>query len=408
MKLPAYKQLLSPLKYRDFRLLWIGQAISAFGNPFQTVALSWLILQVTGSAVDLAICLLFLSIPMAASTLVGGVLTDRFDARVVMLWSDAIRVVTSGAIAVLAFTGWMPLWLLCAILLVHGTANGIFNPAANSIAPRVVPVEVLDGANSLASSVAQFGTLLGAVPAGFLVAAGQAGLAFLLNALSFAVAVWTTLQMKPLPLSPQTDTKKLTLLQQALQGFSYLGGMPWLVALIIMDMLAGLAAIGPLTVGLPLLSQQIFHTGAQGYGLLVWSFGCGTVVGMFLPSIIHPTRRRGLLMIGLQAVQFLLLIGIVFAPFPLALVLVFTHALTNGMISILFLSLIQAKVASNMLGRIMSFSFLASYGIVPLSQTATGIIAQQVGLYTLFLLASGIMLLGALWGLLVPAFRTLE
>src|SRR5947209_14145767 len=116
MKLLAVKRLVLPLSYRNFRLLWIGQAISALGNPFQIVALVWLVIQLKGSPLDLATTMLALTLPQAIVTLAGGVLIDRFDARAVMLWTDAVRTVTSGTIALLAFTNRLPLWLLFFIL----------------------------------------------------------------------------------------------------------------------------------------------------------------------------------------------------------------------------------------------------------------------------------------------------
>src|SRR5579884_2084665 len=130
MKLLAAKRMVLPLTYRDFRLLWIGQAISALGNPFQVVALVWLVLELKGSPLTLATTMLALTIPQALVTLAGGVLIDRFDARTVMLWSDTVRTVTSGTIALLAFTSSLPLWLLFFILLFHGAANGLFGPAS--------------------------------------------------------------------------------------------------------------------------------------------------------------------------------------------------------------------------------------------------------------------------------------
>src|SRR5260370_34011341 len=157
MRLLAAKRLFLPLSYRTFRLLWIGQAISALGTPFQIVALGWLVMQLKGSPLDLATTMLVLTLPQAIVTLVGGVLIDRFDARTVMLWTDAVRTVTSGTIALLAFTNRFPLWLLFFILLFHGAANGLFSPAAVSIPPRLVPQEALDSANSLMSLIFQLG-----------------------------------------------------------------------------------------------------------------------------------------------------------------------------------------------------------------------------------------------------------
>jgi cyanate permease len=131
-------------------------------------------------------------------------------------------------------------------------------------------------------------------------------------------------------------------------------------------------------------------------------------MGLFFPALVRLQRQRGLLVCALQGVEALLLAGIVFVPFPLAMLFVISSGLLNGIALILFLSLIQARVERKMLGRMMSFLLLASFGLLPLSQAATGIVAQQAGIHVLFVSAGGVLLLGALIGLLVPSFRNLE
>ncbi len=399
-------RLIKPLHYKDFRLLWIGQTVSALGNPFQTVALLWLIIRLTGSAVDLSLVMLALSIPQALTTLVGGILTDRVDARTVMLWSDGIRIITSGAIALFTLLNWIPLWLLCIILVVHGIASGIFNPASNSIAPRLVPAEVLDGANSLTEMVSQLGIFLGALPAGLLVAFGGPALAFGVNALSFMVAVLAALLMQPLICEERLH--KSSSFQNGVQGFLYLRESPWLIAILLMDVCAGIAAIGPTTVGLPLLSHSIFHSGPEGYSIFIWSFGCGMTLGTLLPALYRRQKRRGLLACAIQILEVPLLMTVAFVPFPIAAVCLFLLGLLNGYISILFLTLIQTNVQKTMLGRVMSFFMLASFGFVPFSYTVTGILAQQIGIQSVFLCAGGLILVGAILGLSIPALRQLN
>ena len=163
------KRIWAPLGNHDFRLLWCGQAISSIGSSFQGIALPWMVLtQPHSSAFSLALALLSLALPQAFLTLAGGFLVDRLDARSVMLWTDAARVLTASTIACLSTLHMLHLWLLCSILTLHGTATALFAPAAASIAPYLVPKEQLDGANSLSSMMFQLGPILGYLPAGIL------------------------------------------------------------------------------------------------------------------------------------------------------------------------------------------------------------------------------------------------
>ena len=406
MKLLAAKRMVLPLTYRDFRLLWIGQAISALGNPFQVVALVWLVLELKGSPLTLATTMLALTIPQALVTLAGGVLIDRFDARSVMLWSDTVRTVTSGTIALLAFTSSLPLWLLFFILLFHGAANGLFGPASASIPPRLVPNEALDSANSLMSLISQLGTFLGALPAGIIIAYSGPAFAFALNSLSFAIAVLATLLMAPL--KREVRDQKSSFFHDAIQGFAYLWRFPWLIAILVMDGCAAIAAIGPTAIGLPLLANNILHTGSQGYSLLLGSFGCGSIIGILLPAIWSPRHHRGRFFCLVQLLEAPLLAGVTFVPLPLGMLCLIGVGLLNGYLVVLFLSLLQNNIAKEMLGRMMSFWMLASMGFVPLSDYASGLIANFAGIQVLFTAAGILTMLGAVLGLMVPSLLHLD
>jgi MFS transporter, DHA3 family, tetracycline resistance protein len=407
MNLVRITRMTAPLAGRDFRLLWMGQTISALGNSFQVIAVTWLVLQqLHGSPLDLALALLALSIPRIPLTIAGGIITDRRDPRTVMLWSDATRAATSGALGLLALSGYAPLWLLCVLLGAHSVATGLFDPAAGSIPPRLVPREQLDGANSLMALSAQLGTVIGALPAGLVVATLDTAAAFGVNALSFAVAVLAALQMSPLGrVLGKTNT---SVLHDAHDGVRYVMSFPWLIALLLIDTCAALAAIGPTSVGLPLIARDVLHLGAEGYSLLLWSFGLGSVLGFMLSGVYSPTRGRGRFFCVVQMLEAPLLVGVAFTPLPFTMVCLAGVGLLNGMLLVLFLSLIQANVSKEMLGRVMSFVMLASVGLVPLSLYGSGAIAGAWGIQTLFLVAGALTLASAATGFCVRSLRKLD
>lgn len=366
MKLTALKRLSKPLVYRDFRLLWIGQSISSLGSSLQLVALPWLILQAHGSPLDLTAAMLALAIPQALLTVVGGVITDRLDARTVMLWADFARILTAGLVA----------------------------------------KEDLDGANSLSSLMSELGSILGVLPAGLLVASGGPAFAFALNSCSYMVAVVAARRMRSLERLPREQDGSP--FQDAWLGFRYLGTLPWLVTMLLMDMLSAVALVGPSSVGLPLIARNVLHVGAQGYSLLIWSFSCGSILGMLLPAFYRFQRHRGLICVIFQGIESLLIAAIAIAPLPLASLCLIGWSLLNGILVILTMSLIQMRVAKNMLGRVMSFWMLATTGFIPLSELGAGLIASATGPQWLFVGAGGVMLIGSVLGICVPALRRLD
>jgi DHA3 family tetracycline resistance protein-like MFS transporter len=401
----SVKQLLEPFSQRDFRRLWIGQAISSCGNAFQSIALPWLVFDWKGTtALDLALALLAQSIPQALATLWGGVLVDRLEIRVVMLWADSVRFLTSLALAGLAFSTREHLWLVCSVLLIHGAANGCFAPATTSAPPRLVDPTNLSSANALIAGMAQLGPLLGALPAGVLIASSGPAPAFALNAASFLLAVLATRGMRPLPHASRAQ--KRSALSDLRAGQRYLRRLPWLIVLLVMDSLLALAAIATNSIGLPLLAKQ-WRAGPQGYSALVWSYGTGALLGFLLPSLLTFPGKRGAWYIGGQATEALLIAVSGFVPLPFSACCLFAWSAINGMIVVMTMTLLQQKTAADMLGRVMSFWMWASTGTLPLAIVGGGVAAQTIGSRGLFALAGAIVMVGALLGLGAPAFRRL-
>jgi hypothetical protein len=396
---------LSALRRRDFRLFWIGQTISSAGNATQAVALTWMILSMRGSTVDLALALFALTVPQAVFTLAGGILTDRQDARSVMILADGMRILTSGTLALLARSVGEHLWLVWGILLFHGTANALFTPAANTIAPRLVEVEDVESANALSSAMSQVGPLLGYLPAGLLVAAFGPAPAFALNALSYAVAVFTALLMRPL--ERVSRDKRRVVWHEIREAVHYVRTTPWLLAMLFMDVLVAWAAITTNSIGAPLLAKAL-HAGALGYSLLAWSYSTGAVLGLLLPALYPLRSHRGVICIACQGTEAILMLLIAFVPLPLGALCMLSWSALNGILIVMTVTLLQQRTPATMIGRVMAFWTLASTGVQPIAQMMGGSIANALGVQALFALAGGVVLLGAVLGGSFQALRQLN
>jgi DHA3 family tetracycline resistance protein-like MFS transporter len=403
----ATRRMAAPLAGRDFRLLWVGQTISALGGVLQAVALAWLVLDRTGSAVALSGTLLAVAIPATLLNLAGGVATDRYDPRTVMIWSDVVRAAVVSIIAALAAVDALPLRALYALLVVLGAAGGIFGPAAQSIISRLVPAEGLQAANALSQTTAQVAMILGAPLAGVLVTVAGAELALTTNAASFAVAAVAASAIAPLGRHKGGNARG-TALDSAREGLSYVRARPWLLHLLLVDAVLSLAAIGPLAVGLPLLARGATGIGAAGLGLLLAGFGVGSLAGMVWLGSRAPGHHRGRVFCLLQLPQGALLAVLAWAPLPLAVALLAGVGLLGGASAVLYMALIQGRVEGGMMGRVMSLVGLSAGGLVLLSQLASGLVAGAAGPGALFVTAGALMSGAALAGLRSPALRQLD
>src|SRR5260370_9706584 len=182
--------MIKTVRYRSFALLWSGQFISFLGDGIFRVALAWTVLQLTGSALAMGTVFFAGLVPTILFTLLGGVAADRISRRLLMLWSDMGRAVVVALVAGLAWLHLLQFWHLLALSLLFVISSSFFTPSYQSISPQLVPVDLLQSANSLnrlrtlRSRIA--GPSLGALRVPM---AGGPVSAFALDALSFWVSV---------------------------------------------------------------------------------------------------------------------------------------------------------------------------------------------------------------------------
>ena len=396
---------LRALRQRDFRLLFAGQSISSLGSTFQAAALPWMILSQHGSALDLTLTLLALTLPQSLLTLIGGVFIDRFDARSIMIVADCLRVLTAGALALVAKNVLAHLWLMWFILALHGIGTAFFAPAAQTIAPFLVEEADLESANALTSGMTQIGASVGFFAIAPLLSLGGPALAFGLNACSYLVAVAMACLMRPL--ARVSPGRRGVMLQEIREAAYYLRSIPWLLGLLVIDSLLAFSAISINSIGLPLLAKSE-QVGVMGYGLLAGGYYCGAIVGLFL-SAWYPIRtRRGSLCILFHGAEAIFMMMVAFVPLPLNALCMTAWSTLNGILVVVTLSLLQQHTPTPFLGRIMAFWALSSIWMLPIAQLSGGLIVGVIGAKGLFVLPGILVLVSSVLGWSIPQLRHLN
>jgi MFS family permease len=176
------------LRERPFRLLFVGQATSAFGSALMPVALAFAVLDLSRSPAALGLVMAASRVPQVLFVLAGGVAGDRFPRRLVMLVSDGVRFATQGAGAVLLLTGRAQLWEIVALQLVNGSAAAFFNPAATALIPETVSPARLQQANALMGLSRSSTGIVAQVVAGVLVATVGSGVTFAIDSATFVAS----------------------------------------------------------------------------------------------------------------------------------------------------------------------------------------------------------------------------
>lgn len=406
----------SPFGVRDFRLLWLGEAVSALGDQFALIALPWLALVLTGSALALGSVMALMAVPRALLMLVGGVWVDRLSPRRVMLGSNAVRLVAVSLLGAAVLAGAAELWMLYAFALVFGVADAFFYPAQTSIVPELVDSDQLQAAVGITQGTAQATVLVGPAVAGVIIAAlgssgsgpGSAGIgaALLLDGASFLASLATLWLIHGRHQAPSTQTSVIEAIGEAVR---FLVGFPTLLAIVVLSLVANLLIVGPVEVGLPVLAYLRFPEGAAAYGVIMSAFGGGSLVG-YAAGAILPKPRRALLGSVIMVVLSASGLGVAALAFidqtwmAAAAAIVTGAALGYG--NLLGITWIQARVPQQLMGRVMSVLMVGSMGLVPVSELVAGAVVQ-VSLEGLLLVAGLGMTLSSLGALGSARIRNL-
>jgi MFS family permease len=406
----ARLQLLAPLEGRDFRLVWFGESISLLGDQFHIVALSALVLGMTGSGFALGAVLIAAAIPRGVFMLLGGVLSDRIPPRDLALASNLLRAAVTAVVAGLVAGAQVQIWHLALAGVVFGTVDAVFLPAINTLVPRLVPVDRLAAANAVMQGSAQLVGTVGPALAGLAVVAVGPGAAFALDATTFAiaaVALWLV-RSGALPGRPQAgvgpDAEAAVTEPDAEPGPSLLAslaagartvlGDPVMRSIVILSTAANLAFTGPTVVGLPWLVLVHFGADAVALGLVFAAYGAGSLVGVLVAGSLPRPRRFGSVVLTLVLLMGVGLASAGLAPDVATLAVIGAATGTiNGYVNVVVIAWVQGRTDPAMLGRTMSFLMLGSVVAAPLSLVIASLVVDT-NATAMFILA-GLLVIGA-------------
>jgi len=379
-----------PLRNPNYRLWLIGGTISLLGDQFYLVALPWLVLQQTGSAVAMGAIMMTAAIPRALLMLMGGAVSDRLSARKIMMATATARTVCVTVIGILVWLRILRTWELYALAFAFGVADAFAAPAQTAYMPSLVKREQLVAASSVSQSTAQMTTLIGSVLAGFVIKTLGVAWAFFVDAISFLFiigALWK------LPDPPRSQTARKAMLQSIVEGIAYVGKDVPLRSLMLLVMILNFCMAGPVSIGLAYLANKRFGSPAV-YGVLISAVAAGSLLGALLAGV-WKIRQRGvmILLVSLALGVCLGSIGLLGKVWSIATVLLIMGA-AAGMVNIHIGAWIMQRIDLAVRGRVASVLMLASFGITPISLAVAGfLLAWSVKL--MFVLAGGLMVLTA-------------
>lgn len=389
------------LAHKNFVLFLSGAVLSNIGTWIQTVALGWLVLEMTKSAFYVGLVNFTGSIPVTALVLFAGVAADRLDRKRLIIATQVVMLVLALILAYLTQIKAVNIPNIIAISLGFGLMTAIMFPAWQAYLSDIVPRKDLMNAIALNSAQFHMARLVGPALAGLILAAYGAATNFYVNAVSFLAVI---LALAAIKTAPREKAPEFSIMNHLKEGFAYVGKRPVLKALLVSTGLVTLFGM-PYATLMPVFAKNVLHLGASGFGLMMAFNGMGALLGALLVgSLANVVRRETLIRAG--AIVFgvgLVTLGFVHTALLAAPVLILcggAFLVTSSAIN----TSLQALTPGRLRGRVMSMYVLMFMGIMPFAGLVFGAVAEFIGVAYAIAIGGTIT---ALTGLILTLRRSL-
>ncbi|MCZ2404655.1 MFS transporter [Paenarthrobacter sp. Z7-10] len=388
---PPWRHTFVSLKVRNFRLFASAHMISMTALWMQRIAQDWLVLQLSGSVTAVGITVAMQFTPSLLLMPLGGMVADRYSKRRILMISQSAAGLLAALMAVLALTGALAVWQIYAIAFVLGLVTVIDQPARQVFVNELVGPVNLRNAISLNSSIFQIGGMIGPAVSGILISAVGGGWAFAVNSFACFCTVGTLCSLRSSELvrsAPAPRSKG-----QLREGLNYAlrkATIFWPAFMTVFVAVFGMS----LPVLMAAYANDVFHTGASGYGLLNTLVAVGALIGA-LGSTRRPVLRLRTVIGAAGAYGALLALSSA-AP---SMILFSAVMVMAGFASLTFLTcanqLVQTSTNVAIRGRVMSLYIMVQIGGQAIGGPLIGALAEHLSPHWAILIAGLVPALAA-------------
>lgn len=377
--------LLKPLHVREFRLFYAATAVSLIGDQLTFIALPWLVLKLTADPLAVGSVLALAAIPRAVFMLIGGAVADRFSPRLVLLASNAVRMLLVLTVSALIWSEAITVWHLYVIALAFGLADAFMFPANAAMPPRLLPADLLGAGNSLVQGTGMLTVILGPMFAGIVITfmgqqdgaiEDQLGLstAFLIDSVTYLAPVFVFAVIRD-RYPPEPEAGEVGFIDSLLDGLRYAWNDRPIRYLSLMIGTLNLISRGPVMVGVPVYADRFLGEGAAAFGSIVAASGVGALIGIIIAGSVRPIaeNKLGLLILIDFALFGAALIGITLSTELIVLCAIFAApAIMDGYMSVLMITWLHQRVPKERMGRVLSVIMFCAVGLAPISAALAG------------------------------------
>jgi MFS family permease len=373
------------LLIRDYRLVWSASVFNAVAIQVRNVAGLYQVYEISGSPFQLGLTGFFQAFPFVIFGLFAGAVADSFDRKKLLIATVSIQLIPSLLLGILTVTGTVQVWHVYTLGFL-GTLVEVFNwPARSALIPRLVPRRLLMNAVTLNTIIIQLSFLLGPAIGGILIdGIGLSTTYFITNAMLIPAAI-AILAMRTSGI-PEGERRRVNL-HSIFEGIEFIWIQRIILSLFLLDF--GVTLVGFYRPILPILTADVFHTGASGLGLLYGAPSLGAIVGSMALLMMGDVRRKGILVV-IAALIFagsLALLGLAqwfWMAVGATLILGFADSVSVAIRR----TVVQIMAPDGMLGRASSLITVFAQATNGLGAILAGVAAHYVGAPNALLLGS--------------------
>jgi MFS family permease len=364
-------------RHRNYRLFFVGQLVSVAGTWMQNIALAWLVIRLSSSALAVGTLAFCRFLPFLLLGLIAGVVVDRLDTRRLLIATQASAMAVSIALAVVTLAGVASLPLVYALAALGGLILVFDSPGRQTLTFQMVGPRELPNAVALNSGLFNASRVVGPALAGLLIAAVGVGICFVINAISFLAVLVALKEMREEELTPVTRSRDTRVLAGIREGIAWSVRSP--LARTVLAVVTVVATVGfNFNVLVPLLASQTLHVGAGMFGVLSASFGLGALAGALATATLGRASPRTFVSGALGFSLTMIVLAPVQTP-DIALVLLFVLGLCFSLFTASANALVQLASPDHLRGRVVSLYLFAFVGLAPVGGLVSGWLSDVGG-----------------------------
>jgi MFS family permease len=369
-------QALVALRHRNYRLYWFGQLLSVLAQNMEGVAQSWLVLELSDSPLLLGLTGLTFAAPTIALTLLGGVVADRADRRLIMILAQSAAALMFFLLATLIVSRRIALWHVMTLAFISGCVRAFDRPSRMALLPQMVPEKDIANAVAVGGTIWQLNRLVGPAAAGMLIYLLGIGATyyFCFFASLGAVCLWLGIRLSATPTAAQSGG----VMQQMVEGLNFIRKSEiysTFIGLTFFNSVFGM----PYVILMPVFARTVLDVGSQGFGFLQSAGGAGALIGVIAVAWFSHTRGKGGQAIFGAAIFGLLVISFALSrSYSLSLLLALALGIASQFYMTIISTILQVNLPNELRGRVMGIHGLV-WDLMPVGGTIAGAIAEYTG-----------------------------